>query len=74
MGRLFQCDWCGAVWNTRDAVALVDVEFGGEIERKIHACPQHLPEGLFPAADSQPLPDIEPVVTPEEAERLEIAP
>jgi len=74
MGRLWQCDWCGAIWNTRDAVALIDVEFGGEIDRKIFACPTHLPPGTFPAADTDPLPEIEPVLSADEAEQVGLAP
>jgi hypothetical protein len=72
MGRLFQCDWCGAAYDTRDAVALVDIEFGGGIDRKVFGCPDHLPPGQFPAADGEPLPDSDPVITPEEAQTLGI--
>lgn len=66
MGRLWQCDWCGAIWDQREGVALVDMEFQGE-ESKTFACPDHLPPGHFPAADGEPLPDIDPVVSGPEA-------
>ena len=74
MARLFQCDFCGAIWEQRDAVALVDLEFGGEIERKIHGCPQHLPPTVFPAAEGHPLPDIDPVITSEQAQEIGLHP
>jgi len=61
---LWQCDWCGAVWDTRDAVALLDIEFGGDIDRKLHACPDHLPDDWNPPPEG--LPDIAPVVTADE--------
>lgn len=66
VGSLWQCDWCGAIWDTRDAVALLDIEFGGEIDRKIHACPDHLPNDWSPPPEG--IPDIGPVMTAEEWE------
>lgn len=73
MGRLFQCDWCGAIFDTRDGVALVDMEFQGE-QSKIFACPAHLPPGHFPASDGDPLPNIDPLITADDAENLGLHP
>lgn len=63
MATLWQCDWCGALWDTRNAVALLDIEFQGDTDRKIHACPEHLPEDWMPPADG--LPDTDPVIDAE---------
>lgn len=70
MSRLWRCDWCGAVWADRSALALLDVQYEGSTEEKVHACPEHLPEGWFPAADAQPVPDIDPVITAETWDEL----
>ena len=83
MGRLYQCDWCGAVFDDRDALLLMDLGWKDDEDRQ-YVCPDHPPEhqvNLPRDPDSgqwlhdrtgEPLPD--PVITPEEAQDLGIAP
>lgn len=43
MTTLFECDWCGARFDTREQVASVDVTIGATNET-LHACAQCVPE------------------------------
>jgi len=66
MTTLWQCDRCGAVWDTLDAIALLEIEFNGTTE--LHSCPDHLPDDWYPSEDA---PDIDPLITADEWVTLE---
>jgi hypothetical protein len=83
MGRLFQCDWCGAIYGQRKALILMEINWVGDDER-ILFCPEHPPEHLInkpkdpdtgefldkDSGDSLP----EPLITGDEAQETGIQP
>lgn len=84
MGRLYQCDWCGAIYGVRKCLVLVDIDWNSESDERIFACPDHLPAHLVAKPrdpdtgeflddqTGQPLKD--PLITGEEAEQMGIQP